>query len=207
MERHYGIGLDIGIGSVGWAVISWLLADKSDARIEDLGVRLFDSGEIAHGATAQKNRTSQERRGYRSVRRLERRRKHRKDRAKYFLQKIGLISSDKMKIWQEKNGNQNIFEVRFRGLSEKLSAEEIADCIIHICNHRGYREFYEDESKDDDAQVTRQRLKNFEEIYTSGDYASVADMILHDDAFNNATKFPDFDCKKLYSRRIAKNFT
>lgn len=193
MERHYGIGLDIGIGSVGWAVISWLFANKSDARIEDLGVRLFDSGELEGG----KDRKSQKRRVFRGNRRLIRRCKHRKDRAKYFLQKIGLISSDKIKIWQEKNGNQNIFEVRFRGLSEKLSAEEIADCIIHICNHRGYREFYEDENNDDDAKVTKQRLQNFEDIYSSGNYASVADMILHDDAFNTATKFPDYHNHKL----------
>mgnify|MGYP005868839011 CR=1 FL=1 len=54
MERKYGIGLDIGIGSCGWCIISWQLPDKSDARIEDLGVRLFDSGEITYEATAQK---------------------------------------------------------------------------------------------------------------------------------------------------------
>mgnify|MGYP000523775070 CR=1 FL=1 len=43
MERKYGIGLDIGIGSVGYAVIS--RTNNLDARIEDIGVRLFDSGE------------------------------------------------------------------------------------------------------------------------------------------------------------------
>ena len=33
MTRKYGIGLDIGIGSVGFAVIS--RTNKEDARIED----------------------------------------------------------------------------------------------------------------------------------------------------------------------------
>lgn len=196
MERKYGIGLDIGIGSVGWCIISWLLSDKSDARIEDLGVRLFDSGELPR-AEGGNYRKSQKRRGYRSRRRLVRRRKHRKDRAKYFLQKIGLISKDKLKEWQESNGNQNIFAVRYKGLTEKLSVEEIADCIIHICNHRGYREFYEGEEATDDEKVTQQRLQNFATLYKNGNYTSVADMILHDDAFKTTTTFPDYHNHKL----------
>ena len=81
MTRKYGIGLDIGIGSVGFAVIS--RTNREDARIEDLGVRLFDSGET----NDHKARKSQERRAHRSVRRLIRRRAHRKDRVKKFLQK------------------------------------------------------------------------------------------------------------------------
>ena len=32
-------------------------------------------------------------------------------------------------------------------LNEKLTPEEILDCIIHICNRRGYREFYGEDSK------------------------------------------------------------
>lgn len=196
MERKYGIGLDIGIGSVGWCIISWTLPDKGDARIEDVGVRLFESGELAK-ANAQKNRKSQERRGYRAGRRLVRRRKHRKDRAKRFLLKIGLIKYDELQKWQELNGNQNIFSTRFKGLTEKLAPEEIADCIIHICNHRGYREFYEDEAEDKDAKVNKQRLQNFESIYAKGNYLSVADMILHDESFKTDTNFPDYHNHKL----------
>ena len=37
---RYKIGLDIGISSVGWAVIN---LDKK--RIEDLGTRMFDAAE------------------------------------------------------------------------------------------------------------------------------------------------------------------
>ena len=51
-NRKYRIGLDIGIGSVGWAVIS--LSDSGN-RIESLGSRIFDSGESNEG----KNRKSQ----------------------------------------------------------------------------------------------------------------------------------------------------
>lgn len=40
----YIIGLDIGIGSVGWAVVR---NDDDCKRLEDFGVRIFESGEIA----------------------------------------------------------------------------------------------------------------------------------------------------------------
>ena len=83
----------------------------------------------------------------------------------------------------EQNGNQNIFAVRLKGLDAKLTPEEIADCIIHICNHRGYREFYEEESTDKEAGVIKQALAEFEQRFQDGNYRSVADMILHDEVF------------------------
>lgn len=196
MTRKYGIGLDIGIGSVGFAVIS--RTNKEDARIEDLGVRLFDSGETPD----HKARKSQDRRIYRGTRRLIRRRAHRKDRVKKFLQKINLISCDKLKAWQELNGNQNIFQVRLKGLDEKLTPEEIADCVIHICNHRGYREFYEEDSTDKDAGVIKAALADFEERFKAGNYRSVADMVLNDELFKTATSFPDYHNHKENERYI-----
>lgn len=187
MERNYGFGLDIGIGSVGWAVLSY--EKKNDARIEDFGVRLFDSGEKPKEKTSK----SQDRRGFRSVRRLIRRRRHRKDRAIAFMKTIKLISEEKLKAWQETNGNQNIFVVRVKGLSEKLTPEEIADCVIHISNHRGYREFYEDDAEDKkEAGKIKGGLDAFDKTYSEGNYKSVAEMILKDEHFATKTNFPDY---------------
>ena len=75
MEKYY-LGLDVGIGSIGWSVIN---IEKN--RIEDFGVRLFESGED----TRKKERFSQKRRRYRGIRRLYRRRSHRKQRLKNYL--------------------------------------------------------------------------------------------------------------------------
>lgn len=200
--REYGIGLDIGIGSVGYAVISMVnsinrkneLEDVNAARIEDLGVRLFDTGENPKA----KNSLAQDRRAFRSTRRLIRRRHHRKERVKNFLQKINLINKIDLKIWQEKNGNQNVLSTRLKGLTEKLTAGELADCIIHICNHRGYRDFYEDDTesnaKDTEAGKIKSGLNKFEEIYQSGNYQSVADMLSNDELFKSDTHtlFPDY---------------
>lgn len=201
MERKYGIGLDIGIGSVGYAVIS--RTNNLDARIEDIGVRLFDSGENIR----QKASNAQERRGYRSTRRLLRRRKHRKERIKKFFLKIKLMNEMQLKAWQEQNGNQNVLQTRRKGLNEKLTPEEILDCIIHICNRRGYREFYSENSKKENAdkdelQKIEGGLASFDEIYQSGGYKSVAEMIINDPAFRTETSFADYRNHKNAERYI-----
>lgn len=201
MERKYGIGLDIGIGSVGYAVIS--RTNNLDARIEDIGVRLFDSGENIR----QKASNAQERRGYRSTRRLLRRRKHRKERIKKFFLKIKLMNEMQLKAWQEQNGNQNVMQTRIKGLNEKLTPEEILDCIIHICNRRGYREFYGDDSKKDNAdkdelQKIEGGLANFDEIYQSGGYKSVAEMLINAPVFKTETSFADYRNHKNAKRYI-----
>lgn len=201
MERKYGIGLDIGIGSVGYAVIS--RTNNLDARIEDIGVRLFDSGENIR----QKASNAQERRGYRSTRRLLRRRKHRKERIKKFFLKIKLMNEMQLKAWQEQNGNQNVLQTRIKGLNEKLTPEEILDCIIHICNRRGYREFYGDDSKKDNAdkdelQKIEGGLANFDEIYQSGGYKSVAEMLINAPVFKTKTSFADYRNHKNAKRYI-----
>ena len=201
MERKYGIGLDIGIGSVGYAVIS--RTNNLDARIEDIGVRLFNSGENIR----QKASNAQERRGYRSTRRLLRRRKHRKERIKKFFLKIKLMNEMQLKAWQEQNGNQNVLQTRIKGLNEKLTPEEILDCIIHICNRRGYREFYGDDSKKDNAdkdelQKIEGGLANFDEIYQSGGYKSVAEMLINAPVFKTETSFADYRNHKNAKRYI-----
>lgn len=201
MERKYGIGLDIGIGSVGYAVIS--KTNNLDARIEDIGVRLFNSGENIR----QKASNAQERRGYRSTRRLLRRRKHRKERIKKFFLKIKLMNEMQLKAWQEQNGNQNVLQTRIKGLNEKLTPEEILDCIIHICNRRGYREFYGDDSKKDNAdkdelQKIEGGLANFDEIYQSGGYKSVAEMLINAPVFKTETSFADYRNHKNAKRYI-----
>ena len=201
MKRKCGIGLDIGIGSIGYVVIS--RTNNFDARIEDLGVRVFDSGENIR----KKASNAQERRGYRSVRRLLRRKKHRKERVKKFFLKIKLMNEIQLKAWEERNGDQNVLQTRIKGLSEKLRPEEILDCIIHICNHRGYREFYDEDScneniNKDDLKKIEGGLASFDELYQHGNYKSVAEMILKDPVFKTETTFVDYRNHKNNNRYV-----
>jgi len=100
MESGVRIGLDIGIGSLGWCVIS---GKKEYAKIEDFGVRLFDSGETSKYGKGGKNRKSQDRRGFRATRRLIRRRSYRKYMLKARMQNIGLTTVEKLSSFYKKN--------------------------------------------------------------------------------------------------------
>ena len=128
----YILGLDIGVASVGYAIID----EKYNVLIS--GVRLFREG------TAEENVA---RRGFRSSRRGVRRSRHRLDRLKELLSNaLGVI------------GNQsytNLYEIRVRGLRDKLLPAELIAAIIQLAKHRGI--FYlspEDLSAEDGSNLS-----------------------------------------------------
>ena len=204
---NYILCLDIGIGSVGWAVIN---IDKR--RIEDFGVRIFDSGELKNG----KDRKSQQRRGNRAQRRLIRRKSHRKNRLKNYLEKIGLVSVVRVNDYFETKTN-NVIELRYKALTEKLSPEEIAACLIHICNNRGYKKFYDipdDETELDEKELKEEMdsLEHFDSMMKKGGYRTPAEMILKDKAFDEPNsvfrKFHNSDSSEkmlLISREMVRD--
>lgn len=135
-KRQYRFAFDIGIGSCGWAVVSE--NETRNRRIEDAGSRIFDSGEMKEG----KDRKSQERRGFRGVRRVLRRRSHRKYRLKNYLRYVHFMTDMEIRCASEASMNQ-ILQVKVRGINEKLTKAELLQVLIHACNHRGYKDFYE----------------------------------------------------------------
>lgn len=135
-KRQYRFAFDIGIGSCGWAVVSE--NETGNRRIEDAGSRIFDSGEMKEG----KDRKSQKRRGFRSVRRVLRRRSHRKYRLKNYLRYVHFMTDMEIRCASEASMNQ-ILPVKVRGIDEKLTKAELLQVLIHACNHRGYKDFYE----------------------------------------------------------------
>ncbi len=135
-KRQYRFAFDIGIGSCGWAVVSE--NETGNRRIEDAGSRIFDSGEKADG----KDRKSQERRGFRGVRRVLRRRKHRKELLKNYIRYIQFMSDYEIRCACESPADK-VLLTKVKGLDEKLSKAELLQALLHACNHRGYKDFYE----------------------------------------------------------------
>lgn len=135
-KRQYRFAFDIGIGSCGWAVVSE--NETGNRRIEDAGSRIFDSGEMNEG----KDRKSQERRGFRGVRRVLRRRQHRKERLKNYVRYIQFMSDYEIRCACESPADK-ILPVKVKGLDEKLTKAELLQVLIHACNHRGYKDFYD----------------------------------------------------------------
>ena len=179
----YRIGLDLGIGSVGWAVVSVEEAEHP-AQLEDFGVRIFDSGE--HPKKSQ-TLCSIRRQG-RGVRRLERRRSNRKKLLKNHFQNIGLIGStfnDDFAACKD----ADVYALKSRGLDEKLTAAELYKCLAHTCNHRGYKDFYEPDPNDAEAGKLESAANAFENAFRDSGKRTVSEYLLAEKSENGFVKF------------------
>lgn len=178
----YRIGLDIGIGSVGWAVLN---SHNGTAYIADFGVRIFESGEN------EKSRMSkcQERRGYRGTRRLERRRAFRKVMLyNHFAYNKILPDTFQDELFLCKD--QDVYELKVKGLSEKLSIAELYKCLVHTCNHRGYRDFYEDDDSDDkDEGKNKAAVHTFDSLFSASGKRTVSEFLLSSYKNGNFVKY------------------
>ena len=190
-ERKFRIGLDIGIGSVGWAVISH--ENKQNARIEDFGSRIFTSGERSEG----KERLSQDRRGFRGVRRLARRRHWRKERLKNYLLHIGLLSRPELEeavAFPE----QDILTAKVKALTEDIGNKKLLQVLLHTCNHRGYQDFYDydeagtaEEGKEaEEEKETQEAVQKLDAAFQASKCRTISEYILQ--TCQSEGKYPDF---------------
>lgn len=172
-------GLDIGIASVGWAVLS---DAENTKHIIDLGVRCFDKAE-----------TAKEGDPLNLIRRTARLTRHRLQNRAWRLTKLarllkrqGLIPSATF-FTKSPGFSDSTWELRKTGLDRLLSPEEWARVIYHLCKHRGFHWMSkaQEAKADSDAEggKVKQSLKHTEELMTDKQYRSAAEMIL--------TEFPD----------------
>ncbi|WP_163970590.1 type II CRISPR RNA-guided endonuclease Cas9 [Oceanobacillus halotolerans] len=143
---HYTLGLDIGIGSVGWGLID------DEQKIIDAGTRIFPEADVSN---------NDGRRTHRSTRRLLRRRSHRIKRIKYLLKEFEIINSLEDITYKK---NETPYHIRVRGLNQKLTNNELATALIHIGKRRGIHnvEVEEDGNESDNELSTREQIKRNE---------------------------------------------
>lgn len=131
--NRLSLGLDIGIGSIGWALL-----DLNCKKMVDFGVHMFNEASAA-----------QEPRLNRSARRTLTRRKWRKKQLRQAFVDFGLLSVDDFKIpgflsFTENNDqvsrpkDETVYHLRLRALSEKVSMRELAMALYNICGTRGH---------------------------------------------------------------------
>ncbi|MDA8127565.1 MAG: type II CRISPR RNA-guided endonuclease Cas9 [Betaproteobacteria bacterium] len=124
--QNLTFGFDIGIASVGWAVLA-------PNRIVALGVRAFDKAETSKEGES----LNLARRSARLMRRRLYRRAWRQTKVARLLKREGLISDAQL------FHNQRItpvapWQLRVDGLDRLLTPEEWARVIYHLCKHRGF---------------------------------------------------------------------
>lgn len=128
----YRLGIDLGSASIGWAV---LRLDENDAPayLIRLGARVFSDGRDRKKGSS----LAVDRRLARQQRRRRDRMLRRKRRIIEALSEFGLWpqTADERLALQ----NLNPYELRARGLAEKLSCHELGRAIFHLNQRRGFR--------------------------------------------------------------------
>ncbi len=157
IKINYRLGLDIGIASVGWGIV-----DEKD-NIVDAGVRLFPE--------AGKDVKTSDRRTKRCARRLLRRRGHRNERVRKLLFEHKLIDNVDYDFY---TNEITPYEIRVKGIKEKLSDRELAICLLHLVKRRGIHNFEikssQKESEED--KGTKNILNRNDKLLADGKYVS-----------------------------------
>lgn len=187
MKLNYRIGLDIGITSVGWAVLENNSKDEP-IRIVDLGVRLFEAAEVPKTGAA----LAEGRRNARTTRRRLRRRKHRLDRIKWLLQENGMIQIDKFMERYYSANLPDVYQLRYEALERKVKEEELAQILIHIAKHRGFRSTRKAELKDKSDKEMGAVLSAIEKnkkLMEEHSYRTIGEMLYKDQAFRTECRW------------------
>lgn len=185
MKKLYRIGLDIGIGSVGYSVLENDPITEQPVRIIKLGIRTFSPNEVDKTGES----SAKKRREARGVRRRKRRKQFRFERTRNLLGK-----TFGTEIWQELEllnyGNKekeikpsDVYELRAKALEKKLSYAEIAKIILHILKHRGFKSNRKNQqSNNDEGKLLKAISENLKYLQEKG-YRTIGEMLYKDDKY------------------------
>ena len=201
------LGFDIGVASIGWALVE-------DSVLKDCGVRIFTKAENPKDGSS----LALPRREARSVRRRLARRKARLNELKrlvaaefglnledflanagelpraYKLSKCEVADYDsykKRKAIRKNNNTQekeklaqelekcdtNPYKLRFEALNRKLEPLELARVILHIAKHRGYDNKHAKDTNDDDSGKVKKAISQNADIMSQKGYKSVGEYL------------------------------
>lgn len=183
-------GFDIGIASVGWCVLG-------ENRIVDLGVRCFDKAETAKEGEP----LNLARRTARLMRRRLRRRAWRLTKLARLLKRSGLIK-DVSAV--QMPASTSPWQLRVAALDRRLTTEEWARVIYHLCKHRGFHWISRAEEKkaEGDAKgeggLVKRGLAETQRRMAAKGYRSAAEMVLAE--FPEAQRNKQGDYGKALSR-------
>ncbi|MCA3005106.1 MAG: type II CRISPR RNA-guided endonuclease Cas9 [Planctomycetaceae bacterium] len=159
-EFRYGLGLDQGVGSIGWAVLR-LDADGQAVGIERMGTHLFEAGTEGDIARGKDESRAGPRRMARQNRKKYRRTWVRKRRLLKLLQGLGLmpvgdvttpevrdallkgLDAELRTVWEGADADHRMrqllpYRLRAAGLERRLEPFELGRAIYHLAQRRGY---------------------------------------------------------------------
>ena len=130
-ETQKVLGLDLGANSLGWALVQLPTNGKTGGEIIKTGTHIFQAGMENFDSNKEKSKNEPRRKSRGSRRRL-RRLSQRKYQLAVLLRENNMFPSN---IEEEKS---DPYELRKKGLEEKLTREELGRVFYHLCQRRGF---------------------------------------------------------------------
>lgn len=177
MKHPYGIGLDIGIASVGWAVVA-LNENAEPYGLIRCGSRIFDKAEEPQKGDS----LAAPRRKARSARRRLRRRSLRKADLYELMEKNGLPGKAEIEQAVQAGHLPDVYALRVQALDGPMTALDFARILLHLMQRRGFRS----NRKADDAQKDGKLLQAIDantRRMEANRYRTVGEMMYRDPVF------------------------
>lgn len=177
MKHPYGIGLDIGIASVGWAVVA-LNENAEPYGLIRCGSRIFDKAEQPQKGDS----LAAPRREARSARRRLRRRSLRKADLYELMEKNGLPGEAEIEQAVQAGHLPDVYALRVQALDGPVTALDFARILLHLMQRRGFRS----NRKADDAQKDGKLLQAIDantRRMEANRYRTVGEMMYRDPVF------------------------
>lgn len=156
----YVLGLDLGATSLGWSVVE-LGNDDVPLRLERMGVRIFSDGRDSK----TKEPLAVARRTARGMRKRRDRYVMRRETLMNKLIKYGLMPESEAE--RKALERLNPYELRVKGLDEKLLPYELGRALFHINQRRGFKSNRKADRKNDEAGAMKAAIADLREKMTA----------------------------------------
>jgi CRISPR-associated endonuclease Csn1 len=144
MTVPYRLGIDLGVNSLGWCALRLNGRGEPDG-ILDIGVRLFTDGRDPKTGTS----LAADRRLARQMRRRRDRYLDRRADLMAALVRLGLMPADPAE--RKKLESLDPYELRARGLGERLEPHQLGRALFHLNQRRGFKSSGKSVSDDKEA--------------------------------------------------------
>jgi CRISPR-associated endonuclease Csn1 len=150
-KLRYRLALDIGTSSIGWCLLK-INTDYQPQAIIKMGVRIFSDGRNPKDGSS----LAVTRREARQMRRRRDRLLKRKSRLLDALIKYNFFSEDP--AVRQSSINLDPYQLRKKGLYEKLAPHEFGRAVFHINQRRGFLSNRKTDKKDNDSGALKQAI-------------------------------------------------
>ena len=182
------LGLDLGITSIGWAIVKTDDINRKNSEIVDSGVRIFTIAEHPKDGKS----LALPRREARSARRSTKRKAQRMKAIKRMLVRSKVITLEELEHLFIGNKKQvDVWRLRADGLKHLLTNRELARVMVHIAKHRGYasnRKSDESQADDKEGKAVLSGITANQKALNESVYETIGELIANKEKKRNANK-------------------